>query len=107
MRILFSSLVAATILVAAGAVGWKAEAAMTTGVGTLPLQTKSYTPTEKVAYRHRYARRHYRRYAVAITATANLIIGPMVLSAISAAYGYYGYGWRPGISIYVGPGWGY
>ena len=23
--------------------------------------TKSYTPTEKVAYYHRYARRHYRR----------------------------------------------
>ena len=23
--------------------------------------TKSYTPTEKVAYCHRYARRHYRR----------------------------------------------
>jgi hypothetical protein len=74
MRILFSSLVAATILVAAGAVGWKAEAAMTTGVGTLPLQTKSYTPTEKVAYRHRYARRHYRR---------------------GYRRGYYGYGYRP------------
>ena len=35
MRVLFFSTVAATILVAAGAVGWKAEAATVLGVGTL------------------------------------------------------------------------
>jgi hypothetical protein len=83
MRILFSSMVAATILVAGG-IGWKAEAAMMTGAAVLPLQTESYTPVETVAYRHyrRAYRRGYRR-------------------------GYYGYGWRPGFSIYIGPGWGW
>jgi hypothetical protein len=63
MRILFSSLVAATIVVAASALGSKAEAAMMTGVGALPLQTKSYSPVETVGYRHyrRAYRRGYRR----------------------------------------------
>ena len=61
MRILFSSVVAATILIAASAVGWKAEAATMTGVGTLPLQTRSYAPVEKVAYWRRHYRRAYRR----------------------------------------------
>ena len=38
--------------------------------------TKSYTPTEKVAYYHRYARRHYRR-------------------GYRRGYYGYGYGYRP------------
>jgi hypothetical protein len=73
MRILFSSVVVATILVAASAVGWKAEAATMTGVGTLPLQTQSYTPVETVGY----ARRHYRRAHTMVSR-----IGPMVITAI-------------------------
>ena len=94
MRILFSSLMAATIVVAASALGWKAEAAMVTGVGTLPLQTKSYTPVETVGYRH--YRRGYYGYGY-----------PGYGYGYYRPFGYYGYGWRPGISIYVGPGWGY
>jgi hypothetical protein len=47
MRILIPSVVAATVLVATS-VGWKVEAATMPGVGTLPLQTESYTPVEKV-----------------------------------------------------------
>jgi hypothetical protein len=38
--------VAATILIAS-AIGWKAEAAVMTGVGSLPL-TNSYSPVEKI-----------------------------------------------------------
>jgi hypothetical protein len=48
MRILFSSAVAATILIAASAVGWKAEAATMTGVGTLPAQTKPIRPSKRL-----------------------------------------------------------
>ena len=78
MRILFSSMVAATIVVAAGTIGWKAEAAMT-GVGTLPLQTKSYTPPKRWATT---ADTIVVPTAVAITAIATLIMatgttGPM------------------------------
>ncbi len=95
MRILFSSMVAATILVAA-AVGWKAEAATMTGVGTLPLQTRSYTPVEKVAYWRRHYRRGYYGYGY-----------PYYDYGYYRPYGYYGYGWRPGVSIYIGPRWGW
>ena len=57
MHKLITALVATlTILLARSIVG-KAEAAPRP---MFPL-TKSYTPTEKVAYYHRYARRHYRR----------------------------------------------
>jgi hypothetical protein len=106
MRILFSSMVAATILVTASVVGWKAEAATVTGVGTLPPQTKSYTPVETVAYRHyrRAYRRGYRRgyygYGYGYRPYGYYGYG-------YRPYGYYGYGWRPGISIYVGPRWGW
>ena len=111
MRIRFSSMVAATILVAASAVGWKAEAATMTGVGTLPLQTRSYAPVEKVAYWRRHYRRAYRRgyygygygypyYGYAYPAYPYYGYG-------YRPYGYYGYGWRPGISIGIGRGWGW
>ena len=57
MRKLITALVAAlTILLGSSIVG-KAEAAPRP---MFPL-TQSYTPTEEVAYYHRYARRHYRR----------------------------------------------
>ena len=59
----------ATLLLASSGI-WKANAATIANAGTLAPLTKSYAPAEKVAYRHRYARRAYRR-------------------------GYYGYGYRP------------
>ena len=83
----------ATLLLAGSGI-WKANAATIANAGTLALLTESYAPAEKVAYRHRYARRAYRR----------------------GYYGYghrpyYGYGWRPGITIGIGPvgigGWGW
>jgi hypothetical protein len=57
MRKLITALVATLTILLAGSIVGKAEAAPRP---MLPL-TKSYTPTEKVAYYHRYARRHYRR----------------------------------------------
>ena len=104
MRILLPNMVAATILVAAGVVGWKAEAAMIPGVGAMPIQTKSYTPVEKVYWRGYRRRGYYGGY------------GRPYYGYGYRPYGYYGYGyrpygyyggWRPGIGIYVGPGWGW
>ena len=66
MRKLITALVATLTILLAGSIVGKAQAEPRP---MSPL-TKSYTPTEKVAYRHRYARRHYRR-------------------------GYYGYGYQP------------
>ena len=67
MRKLITALVATLTILLAGPIVGKAEAEPRP---MFPL-TKSYTPTEKVAYYHRYARRHYRR----------------------GYYGYYGYGY--------------
>ena len=50
----------ATLLLASSGI-WKANAATIANAGTLAPLTKSYAPAEKVAYRHRYARRAYRR----------------------------------------------
>ena len=83
MRILLPSVVAATILVATSAVSWRAEAAMMQG-GALPLQTKSYTPVEKVYYR-RYYRRGYYGYGYRRP----------YYGYGYRRYGYYGYGYRP------------
>ena len=57
MRKLITALVATLTILLAGSIVGKAEAAPRP---MFPL-TQSYTPTEKVAYYHRYARRHYRR----------------------------------------------
>jgi hypothetical protein len=94
MRILLASL-AAMMLLVIGAVDSKVEAATMQGIGTLPLQTKSYSGIEEVGYYRRHARRAYRRgyYGYGYP--------------YYRPYGYYGYGWRPGIRIYVGPGWGW
>ena len=75
MHKLITALVATLTILLAGSIVGKAEA-MPRPI--FPL-TKSYTPTEKVAYYHRYARRHYRR-------------------------GYYGYGYGYG---YHRPYYGY
>ena len=68
MHKLITALVATLTILLAGSIVGKAQAEPRP---MSPL-TKSYTPTEKVAYRHRYARRHYRR----------------------GYYGYGGYGYR-------------
>ena len=57
MRKLITALVATLTILLAGSIVGKAGAEPRP---ILPL-TKSYAPTEKVAYYHRYARRHYRR----------------------------------------------
>ena len=101
MRFLLSSMVAATMLIAISAIGSKAEAAMMPGVGTLPAQTKTYTPIEKAYYRRYYRRGYYgygRPYGYRPYYGYGYGYRP---------YGYYGYGWRPGISIGIGPGWGW
>jgi hypothetical protein len=76
MRFLLHSMVAATMLIAISAIGSKAEAAMMPSIGTLPAQTKTYTPVEKVYY----------RIAVGITAmdvhTMAMDIGPTTATAI-------------------------
>ena len=97
MRFLLSSIVAATMLISA--IGSKAEAAMMPSVGTLPAQTKNFTPVEKV-----YWRRHYRRYGHPYYGYG---YRPYGYGYGYRPYGYYGYGWRPGISIQVGPRWGW
>jgi hypothetical protein len=63
-------LILATVaILLAGSFVWKAEAAMTTGVRSLPLMN-SYTTIEKIGWKRRYRRGYY-------------------------GYGYYGYGYRP------------
>jgi hypothetical protein len=57
MHKLITALVTTLTILFAGSIVGKAEAAPRP---MFPL-TKSYTPTEEVAYYHRYARRHYRR----------------------------------------------
>jgi hypothetical protein len=91
MRFLLPSMVAGTMLIAISAIGSKAEAAMSPGVGTLPAQTKNYTPVEKVYYR-RYYRRGYYGYGY---------------RPYYRPYGYYGYGYRPYGYYGYGRRWGY
>ena len=101
MRFLLPGMVAATTLIAISAIGSKAEAAMMPSVGTLPVQTKSYTPVEKVYWRRHY-RRGYYGYGYGYRPYYGYGYGYGY-----RPYGYYGYGWRPGISIGVGPRWGW
>jgi hypothetical protein len=93
------------MLIAVGAVGSKAEAAMTPSIGTPPLQTKSHTPVEKAGYRRRYYRRGY--YGYGGYPYYGYGYRRPYYGYGYRPYGYYGYGWRPGINIYVGPGWGW
>ena len=91
----------ATLLLASSGI-WKANAATIASAGTLAPLTKSYAPAEKIAYRHRYARRAYRRgyYGYGYRPYYGYGYG-------YRPYGYYGYGWRPGITIGIGRGWGW
>ena len=91
MRFLLPSIVTATMLIAISAIGSKAESAMMPGLGTLPAQTKNYTPVEKVYYR-RYYRRGYYGYGY---------------RPYYRPYGYYGYGYRPYGYYGYGRRWGY
>ena len=88
MRKLITALVAALTILLAGSIVGKAQAEPRP---MFPL-TKSYTPTEKVAYYHRYARRHYRRGYYRAT--------DMAITRPYYGYGYhrpyYGYGYRRG-----------
>ena len=102
MRFLLPSMVAA-MLIAISAIGSKAEAAMSPGVGTLPAQTKTYTPAEKAAYWRRAYRRGYYGYGYpgyAYPAYPNY-------GYAYPAYPYYGYGYRPYGYYGYGRGWGY
>jgi hypothetical protein len=103
----------ATLLLAGSGV-WKANAATVASAGTLAPLTKSYAPAEKVAYRHRYARRAYRRGYYGYGYRPYYGYGYRAYPYYGYGYrpyGYYGYGWRPGITIGIGPigigGWGW
>jgi hypothetical protein len=69
---------------------------MMQGVGTLALQTKSYTPVEKVGYWRRQARRAYRRgyYGYGYPYYGYGYYRPYYGYGYRP-YGYYGYGYRP------------
>ena len=103
----------ATLLLTGSGV-WKANAATIATAGTLAPLTKSYAPAEKVAYRHRYARRAYRRGYYGYGYRPYYGYGYRAYPYYGYGYrpyGYYGYGWRPGITIGIGPigigGWGW
>jgi hypothetical protein len=99
----------ATLLLAGSGV-WKANAATVASAGTLAPLTKSYAPADKVAYRHRYARRAYRRGYYGYGYRPYYGYGYRAYPYYGYGYrpyGYYGYGWRPGITIGIGPGWGW
>ena len=86
MRVLFSRMVAATIFVAASAVGWKAEAATVIRCRTLPLQIRSYISVEKTAY----WRRHFAvpiGVAIAAMATPITAMGTTGPTAITVMAG--------------------
>jgi len=114
MRFLLHSVVAATILIAISIIGSKAEAAMMPSVGSMPAQTKTFTPVEKVYYRRYYRRGYYgyRRpyYGYGYRPYYGYGYGYRPYYGYGYGYrpyGYYGYGWRPGITIGIGPRWGW
>ena len=100
----------ATLLLASSG-SWKAYAATIANAGTLAPLTKSYAPAEKVAYRHRYARRAYRPgyygYGYGYRPYYGYSYRRPYYGYAYRPYGYYGYGWRPGITIGIGRGWGW
>ena len=96
----------ATLLLASSGI-WKANAATIANAGTLAPLTKSYAPAEKVAYRHRYARRHYRRGYYGHGYDYGYGYRRPYYGYAYRPYGYYGYGWRPSITIGIGRGWGW
>ena len=109
MRFLLSSMVAATMLIAISAIGSKAEAAMMPSIESLPVQTKSYTPVEKVGYWRRAYRRGYYGYGYPGYAYPGYAYPAYPNYGYAyPAYPYYGYGYRPyGYYGGYGRGWGY
>jgi hypothetical protein len=93
LRILVPGVVAMLVAIS---VGWKAEAATMPGVGTLPIQTKSYSSTEQVGYWRRQYRRAYRRgyYGYGYPYYGYGYYRPYYGYGYRP-YGYYGYGYRP------------
>jgi hypothetical protein len=96
MRKLIVAIATVTLLLA-GSLVWKAEAAMTTGVGGLAPLTKAHTPAESVGYYYRRGyygwRRPYYGYGYR-----------------RPYYGYGYYGWRRpyyGYGSYYGRRWRY
>lgn len=110
MRALLTSAAVAIMFVVIGAVGSKVEASMQ-GIGKPPLQTENRSGIEKVGYYRRHARRAYRRGYRRGYYGYGHGYGYRPYGYFGYGYrpyGYYGYGWRrPGISIYIGPGWGW
>ena len=112
MTKLLIAFASATLLLASSGI-WKANAATIANAGALAPLTKSYAPAEKVAYRHRYARRAYRRgyYGFGYGYPHYGYSAYPYYGYGYRPYGYYGYGWRPGITIGIGPigigGWGW
>ena len=107
---LLSALATATILLIGSGIVWKAEAATMTNVGRLAPLTKSYASVEKVAYWRRAYRRGYYGYGYPGYAYPAYPYGGYAYPA----YPYYGYGYRPygyyggpGITIGIGPRWGW
>jgi hypothetical protein len=72
-------------------------------IASLPVQTKSYTPVEKVGYWRRAYRRGYYGYGYPGYAYPAY---PYYGYAYPA-YPYYGYGYRPYGYYGYGRGWGY
>jgi len=108
MRFLLPSIVTATMLIAISAIGSKAESAMMPGLGTLPVQTKSYTPVEKVGYWRRAYRRGYYGYGYPGYAYPGYAYPAYPYYGYAyPAYPYYGYGYRPYGYYGYGRGWGY
>ena len=111
MRVALTRVAAVMMLAALGAFGSKAEAAMTPGMGTLPLQTKSHSGIEEIGYYRRHARRAYRRgYRRGYFGYGYPYYGYRPYGYYGYGYrpyGYYGYRWRPRVGIYIGPGWGW
>jgi len=101
---LFIALVTATIVVGSAGLVWKAEAATITNVRGMAPLTSSYTLVEQVYWR-RYYRRGYYGYARPYYGYGYYRPYPYYGYAYRP-YGYYG-GWWPGITIGIGPRWGW
>ena len=100
---LFIALVTATIVITGGAV-WKAEAGTTTNVSDMAPLTNSFNPVQQVYWR-RYYRPGYYGYGYPYYGYGYYRPYPYYGYGYRP-YGYYG-GWWPGITIGIGPRWGW
>ena len=98
---------ASAMLLLASSGIWNANAATITNAGTLAPLTKSYTPTEKVAYWRRQYRRAYRRGYYGYGYPGYAYPAYPNYGYAYPAYPYYGYGYRPYGYYGYGRRWGY